>query len=60
MDADAHGRGGFRAGESDQGSGGSLIAISVGGLGVQLSADGLGVTVEQLEPMAAALLAGMP
>ena len=48
------------AGESDRGSGGSLIAISVGGLGVQLSADGLGVTVEQLEPIAAAVLAGMP
>lgn len=48
------------AGETDLGSGGSLIAISVAGLGVQLSADGLGVTVEQLEPIAAAVLAGLP
>lgn len=48
------------AGETDLGMGGSLLAISVGGLGVQLSADGLGVTVEQLEPLAEAVLAGLP
>lgn len=48
------------AGFSDQGSGGALVAVSVGGWGLQVSADGLGATVEQVLAVAEAVLAGMP
>lgn len=47
-------------GVDDRGSGGAIMAISVGGLGVQISANGLDATVEQLEPLAQAILAGLP
>lgn len=47
------------AGVSDLGSGGALLAISVDGLGVQVSADGLGATVQQLTPIASSVIAGL-
>jgi hypothetical protein len=47
------------AGVSDQGSGGALLAISVDGRGVQIRADGLDATVEQLLPLAEPVLAGL-
>lgn len=48
------------AGESDQGMGGSLVAIIVDGLGIQLSADGLDVSKDQLLSLAAAVIERMP
>ncbi len=47
-------------GVDDRGSGGAILAISVGGLGVQAGAYGLEATVEQLEALAAPVLAGLP
>ncbi len=46
-------------GESDRGSGGAMLAIVQGELGIQLRADGLGATVEQLQQMATTVLAGL-
>jgi hypothetical protein len=47
------------AGESDRGSGGALVAVVVGALGVQVSADGLGASVQQVQHLASAVLAGL-
>lgn len=46
-------------GETDLGSGNATLAIIVNGRGIQLSADGLGFTIEQLQELAAPILADL-
>lgn len=47
------------AGETDRGSGGSMVAVVVDGMGVQLRADGLGVSKQELVDVAAIVLERM-
>lgn len=47
-------------GESDLGSGGSIVAVVVDGIGVQVRADGLGASVDDLLPLVRSVLGGLP
>jgi hypothetical protein len=46
-------------GETDKGSGGALLAVSIDGSGVQVEAIGLDATVDQLVPLAEGVISGL-